>query len=193
MPVAALLLTALAYTFMWQFYATWFPTYLIERFGYSVSEAGAYASLPFLFGIAGNWVGGYSVDRISNVLGAGFGRTLTGSIALLVSAAMFAIGANDSSPIRSIWELSAAAGLGDIFLSAAWTSATELGKESTGALSGLMNTASNLGATLSPVILGWARQRSGNWQLPLMLAACAPITSAAIWPLVNWRQNKTII
>jgi nitrate/nitrite transporter NarK len=190
--VAALLLTALAYTFMWQFYATWFPTYLVERFGYSISEAGAYTSLPFLFGIAGNWVGGYSVDRMSNVLGAGIGRTLTGSIALLVSAAVFAIGANDSSPMRSVWELSAAAGLGDVFLSAAWTSAIELGNESAGALSGFMNTASNLGATLSPVILGWARERSGHWQLPLMLAACAPITSAAIWPLVNRRQNKTI-
>jgi predicted MFS family arabinose efflux permease len=82
-PVIALLLTAFAYTFMWQFYATWFPTYLVERFSYSVSEAAAYSSLPFLFGIAGNWAGGYLFDRFANSVGPGVSRTLAGSTALL--------------------------------------------------------------------------------------------------------------
>jgi ACS family glucarate transporter-like MFS transporter len=188
-PVAALLLTAFGYTLMWQFYATWFPTYLVERFDYSVSQAATYASLPFLFGMAGNWAGGYLIDRISISLGAHVGRTLAGCTALFASGAVFAIGAHDSSPIRSVWELSAAAGLGDIFLSAAWTSATELGKESAAALSGHMNTASNLGGMLSPILLGWARQQPGGWRFALLLAALAPLLSAAIWPSVNRRRK----
>lgn len=185
-PVAALLLVAFAYTFMWQFYATWFPTYLIERFGYSLAQAGRFASLPFLFGIAGNWLGGYWVDRITRSLGVAFGRTALGSAALLLSAVALAIGSHQSSPIRCIWELSAAAGLGDAFLSAAWTSALDLGGRSGAALSGIMNTASNLGAMLSPIMLGWARQQSGGWLLPLTLAASSTLFAAVVWPCVNF-------
>jgi MFS family permease len=185
LPVAALLLAAFAYTFMWQFYATWFPTYLIERFGYSLSQAGRYASLPFLFGIAGNWIGGYCVDQLSKSLGPRLGRTLLGSAALFISAVALIVGSRDSLPLRSIWELSAAAGLGDIFLSAAWTSSLELGGESAAALSGFMNTASNLGAMFSPVLLGWARERSGSWNFSLTLAACATVLASVVWPVVH--------
>jgi ACS family glucarate transporter-like MFS transporter len=184
-PILALLLTVLGYTFMWQFFATWFPTYIIERFHYSVSAAGSYAGLPFLFGVAGNLLGGLFVDQASAFWGPGKGRAVAGSVALIASAIALILGMHDLSPIRSIWLLSAAAGLGDIFLSAAWVSAIDLGRSSAAALGGLMNTASNIGAMLSPVVLGWSREQSGSWQVPLTMAALATFVSAAIWPFAN--------
>jgi MFS transporter, ACS family, glucarate transporter len=184
-PTLALLLTVLGYTFMWQFFATWFPTYIMERFHYSVSAAGSYASLPFLLGVAGNWLGGLFIDQASASWGPRKGRAVAGSVALTASAITLTLGMRDLSPIRSIWLLSSAAGLGDIFLSAAWVSAVDLGRSSAAALSGLMNTASNIGAMLSPVILGWSREHSGGWQVALTMAAFATLASAAIWPFAN--------
>jgi ACS family glucarate transporter-like MFS transporter len=170
---------------MWQFFATWFPTYIMERFHYSVSAAGSYASFPFLLGVAGNWLGGLFIDQASASWGPGKGRAVAGSVALTASAVTLTLGMHDPSPIRSIWLLSAAAGLGDIFLSAAWVSAVDLGRSSAAALGGLMNTASNIGAMLSPVVLGWSREHSGGWQVPLTMAAFATFVSAAIWPFAN--------
>ncbi len=67
-PVSAslvfLLLAAFSYTCMWQFYITWFPTYLVEKRGFTLLDAGKLAGLPFLFGLGANWIGGFASDGL---------------------------------------------------------------------------------------------------------------------------------
>ena len=59
-----LLGAAFGATFMWQFYITWFPTYLREHRGMSVTESSYWASLPLLLGVGANWAGGVLTDWI---------------------------------------------------------------------------------------------------------------------------------
>jgi len=52
---------------MWQFYITWFPTYLIEKRGFEFVEAGRFAELPFLLA-SRTWIGGWASDRLTRRL-----------------------------------------------------------------------------------------------------------------------------
>ena len=48
-----------------------------------------------------------------------------------------------------------AAGAVDLYLGAAWSSATDIGGSSGGAVAGLMNAASNCAGFASPALMGW--------------------------------------
>jgi MFS transporter, ACS family, glucarate transporter len=183
--MSALLMVVFGYTFMWQFYATWFPTYLIERRGYTLSQAGWYASLPFLLGIGSNWIGGILCDAASRKIGLALGRGALGFCSIFFSALLFycgIIGSAKSSP----WLLAAAAGVGDIFLPIAWTVAADLGGKSAGAFAGLMNSASNLGGFVSPILLGAAIQHWKNWDSALLMGVGATLLAAFLWIPVSW-------
>src|SRR5262245_6374184 len=69
-------------TSLWQFYITWFPTYLRESRGMSVSEAGYYASIPFLLGVGATWAGGIVTDSIARRTDDRTARTLIGLVSL---------------------------------------------------------------------------------------------------------------
>jgi MFS transporter, ACS family, glucarate transporter len=188
----ALLLVNFGYTFMWQFYATWFPTYLIERRGYSLAQAAGYAALPFLLGIGSNWAGGLFSDLLSRKLGKPLGRGAVGLLSLSIAGLLFYFGIVGSTR-ASVWLLAAAAGFGDLFLPIAWSVATELGGKSAGAFAALMNSASSLGGFVSPIVLGAAIQRSGNWNFALMANVGAVLGAALLWPIVIWPINSKAI
>ena len=71
----SLLGTAFGSTLLWQFYITWFPTYLREQRGMSLTEASYYAGLPLLFGVAATWAGGFLTDLLTRRLGPRPART----------------------------------------------------------------------------------------------------------------------
>lgn len=69
-------------TFLWQFYVTWFPTYLVEKRGLRLEQAAFYAGLPFFFGVAGGWVGGVGTDFLTRRLGVRRARLWMGCVGL---------------------------------------------------------------------------------------------------------------
>ncbi len=52
------------YTYALATYLDWFPTYLKEYRGYSLTQMGFYAMLPLLAGTAGDFVGGWISDKL---------------------------------------------------------------------------------------------------------------------------------
>ena len=182
---AALLLAVFGYTVMWQFFSTWYPTYLVERRGFDLATAAKCASMPFIIGIASNWAGGRVSDAITRRAGLALGRGLLGCIALACSAALFYGGIADSDRAAP-WLFAAAAGVGDLFLPLAWSAATELGGSAAGTFAGLMNSASNLGAFVAPMLLGLMIQRWRNWDAALMISVSAAIAAALAWVPVYW-------
>ena len=87
-----LLGVAFGATFLWQFYATWFPTYLRERRGMSMAESSMYASLPFLVGLFANWIGGLLTDWIGRRTDHRYARTVVGLASLFAGAALMSSG-----------------------------------------------------------------------------------------------------
>ena len=181
----ALLLVVFGYTIMWQFFATWYPTYLVERRGFTLAVAAKYASVPFILGIVSNWIGGWMCDALSRRFGVVLGRGFFGSMSLASSAALVYAGLARSDNAAP-WLFAASAGAGDLFLPLAWSAAAELGGPSAGAFAGLMNSASNLGAFVAPLVIGVAIQRWRNWDATLLMGMAATSAAALLWIPVYW-------
>ena len=184
-PVSAslvfLLLAAFSYTFMWQFYITWFPTYLVEKRGFGLVEAGKLAGLPLLFGLAANWIGGFASDGLTRRFGLRVGRSGFACAALMVSALLLYTGVSSGNRTAAAILIALAAGAGDLMLGAAWASAVDIGGKDAGAVSGLMNSSSNFGGFVSPIAFGWMLQTWKEWNPVLLVAALANVAAACFW------------
>ena len=192
MPVLALIGVGTLYTMAWQFYATWFPAYLMKGLGFSIEKAGAYTSLPFLFGLAATSVGGVLADGAAKSMGCRRARTLIVMGGLLVSALLLYCGAMVRQPELSSLSIALAAGAGDLTLGSLWASAVDLGGNSPGFLAGLMNCCSNLGGFVSPVAIGWMLQRHAGWTAILSCAAVLNVGAACLWLVVRAALPKPL-
>ena len=180
-----LLAVAFGYTIMWQFYITWFPTYLMDRRAMSLAQASRYAGLPFVFGIFANWAGGYLADLLTRRYGARVGRTSLGFTCLVLSGALLYAGLRFPRAEIAALLIALAAGVGDMILGALWATAVEVGGKAAGAVAGLVNAASNLGGFVSPLLMGYVYQTWKNWDSVLLIAVAANLISACLWLGVN--------
>ena len=182
-----LLAVSFGYTLMWQFYITWFPTYLMEERGFSLEQAGFLAGLPFLFGVGANWVGGLLTDALSRRMAPLRARQMVGFGALLAAGGLMFGGLMTPWAAPGALLMASAAFAGDMMLGPFWTSAVAIGGRAGGTAGGLGNAASNLGGFVSPVLIGWALDVWGDWTAVLLLAIAANFASAGLW----WLAHRT--
>jgi MFS family permease len=184
-----LLLAAFGSTFLWQFYITWFPTYLREQRGMSLTESSYYAGLPLLLGVGANWAGGVITDWIGRRTNDRTARTLVGCFSLTTGALLMSAGIwCPQAPLAALL-MGCAAGAVDLYLGAAWASATDIGGTSGGAVSGLMNAASNCAGFASPALMGLVLDRYHDWNLLLSLSVATTLAAAVLWLFVNPRRT----
>ncbi|MBV8816854.1 MAG: MFS transporter, partial [Acidobacteriaceae bacterium] len=191
-PFFALLIASICYTGMWQFYVTWFPTYLITHIGMSATQAGFFAAVPFVGGLAGCFVGGIISDRISRRYGLRAGRRTFGIAILLLTAVLIFAGMRSVTVPTGALLIALAPGIGDMLLGVSWAVAVDIAPVSPGAVSGFVNAASNLGAFVFPVFIGAVLQKSGNWQLILAIAVICTTVAAVAWSFIDlpeWRRR----
>lgn len=186
-----LLGVAFGATFLWQFYATWFPTYLRERRGMSMAESSMYASLPFLVGLFANWIGGLLTDWIARRTDHRYARTVVGLASLFAGAALMSSGIWWQTASTAALLMGLAAGAVDLYLGAAWSSATDIGGPAGGAVAGLMNAASNCAAFASPALMGWVLLKTNNWDYVLLLSVGTTLIATVLWLFVNPRSQKS--
>jgi len=185
-----LLIAAFGATFMWQFYITWFPTYLREQRGMSLTESSYYASLPLLLGVGANWLGGLLTDWLSRRRGDRQARTIVGFVSMTAGASLMSAGVWCADPALAGLLMGCAAGAVDLYLGAAWSSATDIGGASGGAVAGLMNAASNGAGFASPVLMGFVLQRTQDWNAVLYLSVATTFCAAISWLFVNPRRQE---
>ncbi len=180
-----LLGAAFGSTFMWQFYITWFPTYLKENRGMGPAEVSFYAGLPFLAGMIATWGGGVLTDIIGRKYHPRFARTQIGLVSLVFGALLMSAGIWLAEPRAAAICMGLAAGAVDLYLGAAWSSAVDIGGASGGAVAGMMNAASNCAGFASPALMGWVLGVTGNWDIVLMMSAGTTLLAALLWLGVN--------
>jgi len=176
-----LILVAFLYTSTWQFFATWFPTYLIDSRHFSLQKASVFTGLPFFFGVFSAFGGGPLSRWSARVFGTHAGRRIVVCGSLAASGGLFLCGALVRTDYGSAILISLAAAAGDLVLSTLWASAVELGRGAAGAVAGLMNATANLGAFLSPLLVGKMLESGAGWTHILETAALINIASAILW------------
>jgi nitrate/nitrite transporter NarK len=173
-------------TFLWQFFITWFPTYLRQYRGMTLGDASAYASVPFLGGLVATWAGGALTDLIARRTTPRLARMVVGLVALCGGALLMSIGILTPTARLAALAMALGGAVLDLYLAAAWVSATDIGG---GGAAGLMNASSNCAGFLSPALTGWMLDRSNNWDFVLLLGVGTCSAAAVLWLFVNPRPQ----
>jgi sugar phosphate permease len=163
------------------FFMTWFPTYLLEYRHLSLKTVGTWASVPLLAGMVGDIVGGTLTDAVYRKTGRlKFGRRVVAAPAMLASGACLIPAAMAHSAWTAILCLTASLFFLELVISPAWAVPMDVGGEYSGTVSGVMNMAGSLAASISPIVFGVLVQR-GMWITPFFITAGILLTGALIW------------
>jgi sugar phosphate permease len=163
------------------FFVTWFPIYLLEYRHLSLKAVGTLASLPLLAGMVGDIVGGTLTDTVYRKTGKlKFARRIVAAPAMLVSGVCLIPAAMAHSAWTAILCLTASLFFLELVISPAWAVPMDVGGEYSGTVSGVMNMAGSLAASVSPIVFGALVQR-GFWIAPFFVSAGVLLTGALIW------------
>ena len=189
MQLAMLQYFASNFTFF--FALTWLFPYIKSTYQLNTIEAGFYTSIPLLFGAFGNWFSGYLSDSIykkgqwtrSRIFPASLGFSIA-AIGLIGSIFM-----NDIN--GAIVFLSLAIFGADMTLPPSWSFCVDIGKEHSGAVSGTMNMAGNIGSFITALIFPYLLAWTNSTTLFFVLGAILNIVAIVAWNNMRPQKNFT--
>lgn len=167
------------------FYFGWFPVYLMKGAGFSEKEMGLFTALPFLMGAAGNLVGGFLSDVLVARLGLKLGRRIMGCTGLLGEAVLLLSMTMTRDHTAIVVLSSAGFGIADLMLPTAWAVCLDIGGRRAGVVTGVMNTAGQLGGFVCSVLFGYMVQATNNYQQPVWIIAAMVLTAAALFSRID--------
>lgn len=167
------------------FFLVWLPTYLLEDRGFSLSKMGFAASLPWLAILITVMTGGilsdYLVRKVFSKQISRSSLVISGLIVFIISM-YFAV--MTISPYMNVLWLSLCLGSLGFTVVCSWASATDLGRNFSGSVSGWMNLWGNLGAFVSPLLCGWLAENFG-WNITLGVTVNPVFIAAILWLFVK--------
>ncbi|MEL7119172.1 MAG: MFS transporter [Bacteroidota bacterium] len=167
--------------FTFFFALTWLFPYLKNKYQLETMEAGWYAVMPFIAGAVGNWVAGGMVDSIFTKGNWNRSRSLPAIIGFGL-AAMGLIGSlYMSTPLGAILFLSIAIFGADMTLPPSWALCVDIGKSNSGAVSGTMNMAGNLGSFLTALAFPYLTDWTGSVDYFFYVAAALNVIAILLW------------
>ncbi|MBA2225275.1 MAG: MFS transporter [Thermogemmata sp.] len=162
----------------WGFLITLMPSYLNEQFDVPLQERGQMQSTALFIGCCGMFFGGWVTDGCRYAFGVRWGRRVPLIIALAGCALALGIVPLLTSPWAVVLVLGVMAFLVDLHNPVLWAFAQDVGGKNVGAALGFGNMWGNLGAALSPVLLGAIRE-AFDWNAAFMVGAVAFLAATA--------------
>jgi nitrate/nitrite transporter NarK len=86
--------------------------------------------------------------------------------------------------------LALALGSVDLALSACWSVCLDVGRRNAGVVTGFMNTFSNLGGVLTPMVVAYCVDQWQSWTIPFYVTAVVYAAGALIWLAID--PNKRL-
>ena len=179
LAVANFLLGYVTYIFY-----TWFFLYLVNVRHLPVMAGSYWSTTPFLAILLGGPLGGYVSDAMVRKFGQPWGRRLPVIACAAASCLLLLTGSRMENPYAAIALLALAAGCNSVAAVSSWALPNDLSERHSGTLAGVLNTATNLGGALSPVLTPYLAARFG-WIAALDFAAAFMLSIALLWLLVH--------
>ena len=182
--VIVLTLSYFCYGYVAYIFFTWLFKYLSDVRGLSLGSSAVYAMLPFIAMALASSLGGWVSDRLMKPLGKRVARCGVAATSLVI-AGVFVWTATQVHDTR-VAALVLAGGAGALYFaqSAYWAMSADMGGASAGAVSGIMNTGSQLGgvltASLTPMVAS-----SFGWTASFALAGMVCFVGALGWILID--------
>ena len=179
-----------AYGYALYFYITWLPTYLLKARGFSPNYAGLFSALPWLASAAGFWLGGLSTDWLVRRTGSlKIARCGVGAVGLITSAmALVAVVLTEDRLVAACL-IAVAAFCQMMTGGAAWAVCLDVGRRHAGVVTGCMNMVGNIGGTIAPVVVGYAVERLGSWDIPFYVTAGVLTIGTVMWMLIDPQRS----
>jgi len=182
---AVMALTA-CYVYTMGFYQTWLHTFLVKGRAFTEHDL-SWSALPYLFGAAGNLLGGIAVDWVAKRAGVKWSRRGVGIAGLLAAGVSIAAVFLTTSHFAVIACLSLAY-FGITFQQpAVFAACADIGGTRSGAVTGMMNTAGQVGYATSSFVFGYLVKVFGNYNAPLLPMAAMLAAGMLLW----WRVDVT--
>jgi sugar phosphate permease len=159
------------YAYNLSVYLVWFPKYLNDHRGFNLKQMGFYASLPLLAGVVGDVFGGWFSDLLAKWTGdLKMARRSVGAGGFLLSAICIVPACLTTNSFTSVW-LSCLAMFGlESTVGVSWAITLDIGADSAGAVSALMNTWGNTGGAIASALSAYLVVLRG-WNAPFLVMA----------------------
>ncbi len=169
----------------WIFFS-WFYIYLAQVRGLNLKTTAVYSMFPFIAMTVGSLSGGVISDSIARHLGARAGRCFFPACAQALTGLLLILGSRAAGAQTATAVLALGAGALYLAQSSYWSVSADFGGEHAGVVSGIMNTACQIGgaatASLTPLIaihFGW----NASFLTGTILAAVGALSWLAVNPL----------
>jgi MFS transporter, ACS family, glucarate transporter len=179
-----------ASNFTFFFCLSWMFPHIQSTYGLTPSQAGVYASFPLIFGALGNWFSGWMVDFLYKRIGWTFSRKFTAILGFALAGFGLLVSVYMQTPFAAVVFLSIATFGADMTLSPSWSACNDTGKENSGAVSGTMNMAGNLGSFITALAFPYLRLWSGS-VIPFFFIG-AGLNALAIYLWTKIKPEKSI-
>jgi MFS transporter, ACS family, glucarate transporter len=167
------------------FYFTWLPTFLIKVLGFSLLSGGLFAALPFLLAGIADLMGGLLTDALARTHGLRVARCYLGFGAFLTCAALVFASTVAGPSIAKAVLLAFALASADLALGACWAAPIDIAPDHAGVITGFMNTLGNLGGMVGPLVVGYAVDQWGSWNVAFYITATVYTGGAVAWLAIN--------
>jgi len=171
--------------FTFYFALTWWFPHLKKTYELGTAEAGWLASVPLLCGAAGNILSGWMVDALYRRGYPKWSRRLPAMIGFALAAIGLVASVEQTTALSAVMWFSLAIFGADMTLSPSWSFCIDIGGPHSGAVSGTMNMAGNIGSFVTalayPYLLSW----TGNTETFLYVGAGLNLLAIVMW----WRMN----
>jgi len=163
----ALMSVGFCYVYVFNFFQTWFHTFLVRGRGFS--ESGLLLSaLPFVLAGGANLLGGAVSDALVGRIGRTNGRRVLG-VSSLAAAGLLTIAAMVTrQQMMTLILLALVYSAVSLQQAGVFGVCLDIGRGHAGAVTGLMNTASQVGAFISTVSYGYIVDRFHSYNAPFV-------------------------
>jgi MFS transporter, ACS family, glucarate transporter len=187
--VIALCLMYFTQAYGFYFNITWLPTYLAKARGFTDPLLGLLAGLPLILSAVADLTGGLATDRVVRAMGLRIGRCGIGGASLLVAGIAMIAGAAADDPLAAALLIALSGAADSFLLGAAWGTCLDISGHDAGLVTGAMNTAGQLGAFLSPIILPYFLPKGAeDWATPLYIAGALYLAGSVCWLVIDPRR-----
>ena len=186
--VVALMAVAFCYVYVYNFFQTWFHTFLVKGRGFS-EDSLLLSALPYIVAGCANLGGGAVSDALVRRMGRTYGRRVIG-VSALAAAGVFTIAAMVARrQMLTLILLAMVYGAISFQQSGVFGVCLDIGHRHAGVVTGLMNMSSQIGSLIGTVGYGYIVDGFHSYDAPFVPMACALFVGAAIWLKVDASQE----
>jgi predicted MFS family arabinose efflux permease len=184
----ALLGTAFCYVYVYNFFQTWFHTFLVKGRGFS--ETGLMLSaLPYAVAALANLTGGAVSDALARKLGPTWGRRTLGVCALGIAGVFTLAAMLSRTQVLTVVFLTVVYGGITFQQSGVFGVCLDIGKKHAGAMVGLMNASAQVGGLVGAVAYGYIVEHFGSYDAPFVPMAALLFLGALLWFRIDASQE----